>query len=339
MECICRTRQQHGGRSACHRGEGGFTLVELLVVIAIIGTLLGLLLPAVQSGRESARRSSCLNNLRQIGVGFHNFHSARDCFPTAVSGNGARHYWCAQILPFLEDAPLAGIYDYTVACNDIKNRDAVQTSVGFMVCPSQPNGQLRDVKFKAGTPSWWSMAADYAGSAGPNPALWNAPATVSYPKPSSVEGFFAGTMKPGARGRSMKNITDGGSTTIAVVEAASRPQVWAFGGLIPDSGLSTSASAKYVSLCSWPDANQFQIKGFKLDATQSDPSSRVKSPGAQLINGSNYWGIYAFHQGGANLLYADGAVRFLDQSMSADVMAAQLTAQGGDAGASPASAD
>ena len=314
----------------------GFTLVELLVVIAIIGLLVGLLLPAVQSARESARRNSCVNNLRQIGVGFHNFHSARDCFPTAVSGNGARHYWCAQILPFLEENPLAGIYDYTVACNDIKNQTAVQTSVGFMLCPSKPAGQIQDVKFKTGTPSWWAMAADYAGSAGPNPNLWTtAPATISYPKPAVVEGFFAGTMKPGAKGRSMKNLTDGSATTIAVVEAASRPQFWAFGGMIPDSGLAASAANKYVSLCSWPDANQFQVKGFQLDPTQSDPLARVKSPGSQLINGGNYWGIYAFHPSGANLLYADGSVRFVDQSASADVVAAQLTAQGGDAASDP----
>jgi prepilin-type N-terminal cleavage/methylation domain-containing protein/prepilin-type processing-associated H-X9-DG protein len=309
----------------------GFTLVELLVVIAIIGVLVGLLFPAVQSGRESARRNTCVNNLKQIGIGFHNFHSARDCFPTAVSGNGARHYWGAQILPYLDDNPLAGIYDYTVACNDIKNRTAVQTSVSFMLCPSKPSGQIQDAKFKTGTPSWWAMAADYAGSSGPNPNLWNAPAVVSYPKPATVEGFFAGTMKPGARGRSMKNITDGSSSTIAVVEAASRPQVWAFGGMIPDSGLSSSAAARYVSLCSWPDANQFQVRGFQLDATQADPASRSKTPGPQLINGSNYWGVYAFHQSGANVLFADGSVRFIDQSAAADVVAAHLTAAGGDA--------
>jgi len=328
--------QRHLAR-ATRRGRraGGSTLVELLVVTAIIGGLVGLLLPAIQSGRESARRNTCANNLKQIGIGFHNFHSARDCFPTAVSGNGARHYWCAQILPYVEDNPLAGIYDYTVACNDIRNQTAVQTAVGFMLCPTKPTGQLQDVKFKLGTPSWWALAADYAGSSGPNPNLWTAPAIVSFVKPAVVEGFFAGTMKPGAKGRAMKNLTDGSSTTIAVVEAASRPQVWAFGSLIPDSGSASSPTAKYVSLCSWPDANQFQVKGFQLDASQADPASRCKSPGSQLINGSNYWGIYAFHPSGANLLYADGSVRFSDQSAAADVVAAQLTAQGGDAASTP----
>ena len=134
---------------------------------------------------------------------------------------------------------------------------------------------------------------------------------------------------------SLQQTVDLVRATIAVVEAAGRPQFWAFGGMIPDSGLAASAATKYVSLCSWPDANQFQVKGFQLDPTQSDPLARVKSPGSQLINGGNYWGIYAFHPSGANLLYADGSVHFVDQSASADVVAAQLTAQGGDAASDP----
>jgi prepilin-type N-terminal cleavage/methylation domain-containing protein len=118
----------------------GATLVELLVVVAIVGSLTSFLLPAVQQAREAARRTHCINNLKQVGIGLHNFHAARDFFPTNVSGNGARHYWAAQMLPYLDANPLAGIYDYTVACNDIKNQSAVQTPVGFMNCPAVPGG-------------------------------------------------------------------------------------------------------------------------------------------------------------------------------------------------------
>ena len=91
-------------------------MVEILVVVATIGALTALLVPAVQSAREAVRRSSCQNNLRQIGIGFHHYESARGFFPTTVSiSGGSRHYWVAQILPYLEENPLSSLYDYSVA--------------------------------------------------------------------------------------------------------------------------------------------------------------------------------------------------------------------------------
>jgi len=101
----------------------GFTLVELLVVIAIIGVLIALLLPAVQAARESGRRTTCANNLKQLGVAVHAYAAAEKCFPPAVLADGAcsdpRNYargigpnWAVLVLPFLELAPL---YDASAA--------------------------------------------------------------------------------------------------------------------------------------------------------------------------------------------------------------------------------
>ena len=95
----------------------GFTLVELLVVIAIIGILIALLLPAVQAAREAARRMQCTNNLKQIGIGLHNYHTANKAFPAGMIIMD-RSYpwgwsWSAAILPYLEQAQLEKQIDYT----------------------------------------------------------------------------------------------------------------------------------------------------------------------------------------------------------------------------------
>ena len=96
-----------------NRKRVGFTLVELLVVIAIIGILIALLLPAVQAAREAARRSQCTNNLKQLGLGFHNYHDTNKTFPSSIlpsdsNNNGSTHYmiWSGMLLPFIEQAPL-----------------------------------------------------------------------------------------------------------------------------------------------------------------------------------------------------------------------------------------
>ncbi|MFM8706556.1 MAG: DUF1559 domain-containing protein, partial [Planctomycetia bacterium] len=248
-----------------------------------------------------------------------------------------RHHWCAQILPYLDENPLAGMYDYTVRFDDAKNMTAVQTPLSFMLCPTTPGGPRQHPRFKTTTPSWWAAVADYAGSDGPSSALWNAQAVVSYAKPANTDGFLRGSTSPGEKGRRIRDVTDGTSKSIAVFESAGRPQVWAFGRVVPDSGLFTSSpvSTKYATLCGWADTNQFAARGFRQDMTQSDPANQYKSPGPTMINGSNNFGIYAFHANAATFLFADGSVRSLEASASADVVAALLTIRGDEAATLP----
>jgi prepilin-type N-terminal cleavage/methylation domain-containing protein/prepilin-type processing-associated H-X9-DG protein len=125
----------------------GFTLVELLVVIAIIGILIGLLLPAVQAAREAARRASCLNNLRQMGIGLHHYHEALGSFPpggieprSPLNPNGRQLAWSVFLLPYVEQKPLYDRLDTGAAFDAPQNADAAATVLSIYICPSVPQG-------------------------------------------------------------------------------------------------------------------------------------------------------------------------------------------------------
>ncbi|MFO0958797.1 MAG: DUF1559 domain-containing protein [Isosphaeraceae bacterium] len=135
------------------RVDRGFTLIELLVVIAIIGVLIALLLPAVQMAREAARRIACTNNLKQIALGFHNYHQAHDVFPiggyggalpTIASGQtaGARALkiasWGQSLLPYLEQTPLYDGINQSLWYIDPDNATAGGTILSVFLCPTNP---------------------------------------------------------------------------------------------------------------------------------------------------------------------------------------------------------
>src|SRR5262245_18660185 len=120
----------------------GFTLVELLVVIAIFGVLVALLLPAVQAARESARRSQCVTNLRQVGVALQNYESAKRVLPygsdyyDVTAGPTFKATWAALILPYLEEQSLYDRFDFTLPMRNAKNQLARETPVSTYICPS-----------------------------------------------------------------------------------------------------------------------------------------------------------------------------------------------------------
>lgn len=116
--------------------RSGFTLVELLVVIAIIGILVGLLLPAVQSAREAARRMQCSNNLKQLGLALHNYESAHKRFP--AGRNDLRMSPLAALLPFIEQANVENLIDWNVRWSHINNRAALAVEIPVFNCPSDP---------------------------------------------------------------------------------------------------------------------------------------------------------------------------------------------------------
>jgi prepilin-type N-terminal cleavage/methylation domain-containing protein/prepilin-type processing-associated H-X9-DG protein len=191
----------------------GFTLVELLVVIAIVGSLVAILLPAVQAAREAARRTSCTNNLRQIGIALATYHDSLATLPPAVldnwGGSSYLHTWTMFILPFLEETSLFRLYDFSVGQNAEVNRAVVSQPLSIYACPSSDSSQYEgDGHFAKG---------DYAASSGIEPV---------------VNG---GAMYPGSQVR-FKKITDGLSKTFLVGELYYHNLGWARGSAAGTTG-------------------------------------------------------------------------------------------------------
>jgi prepilin-type N-terminal cleavage/methylation domain-containing protein len=135
---FCSNTMNQLPRSRC-----GFTIVELLVVIAIIGVLTGLLLPAVQSAREAARRTACQNNLKQIGLGLQHYHDLHGAFPIGCVewrpwGNTTNRQlaWSAYLLPYVEQQPLYDCLNLNLPFDDPANRVASATVLEVFLCPS-----------------------------------------------------------------------------------------------------------------------------------------------------------------------------------------------------------
>lgn len=280
-----------------------FTLIELLVVIAIIAILIGLLLPAVQKVRAAAARSQCQNNLKQMALATHNYESQFGGFPPYVSTTPATAYWSVLILPYIEQENVKRLYDFNKAFNHADNQPAVNTSIKIMLCPAvaQPN-RLSTLSSKT------YAVADYAVAFSPQSALYD-DGYVTYPEPAVLDG----PIKSGTNIRTpILTITDGTSNTMLFLEAGGRPTKW-------QAGTQTSST---VPNSGWAQTNGSIIRGYTADGTTH--------PGPCMVNCSNYYSIYSFHSGGANVALADGSVRYLRDSVTANTVAALITRAGGE---------
>ena len=254
----------------------GFTLIELLVVIAIIAVLIALLLPAVQAARAAARRSQCLNNMKQQALAFQNFHDVNQGFPPARTTIPAAHGWGVNILSFLEQGVLANAYNLGANFYDFANSTVTRAAVSTFICPEVPGG-VRQINLALGTTSYGTqgIAGDYLvnhllSAQGLPSGMTRTPALMTQD-----------TLQPIAA------ITDGTSQTSLIHEQAGRPDYYLRGGAKQPT-LTGLVNANWWG--SWTSYQHFTYQGYANDG--------VSVGFACAINCSNSQGVYSFHAGG-----------------------------------------
>lgn len=323
------------------RTRVGFTLVELLVVIAIIGILIALLLPAVQAAREAARRSQCGNNIKQIGLALHNYHSSFNVFPPALLNSGrmgsgttnpiTSNYYAPGVLnttgwvlllPNLEQKPLYDQYDlkscsspsnpysYTPLMGTVNsNAVPVATRLGVLECPSAAI-TLGEKRVDTGATSFYATPANgvyrtnYFFSTGVN---------TDYDSPYYL---WANDIRRGMFGNNgaatMATIRDGTSNAIAVGEGVGGANIktstaygpWGLGGTHTCChGRVYSRSGTKPITFLWYDAIDWQING------------KWTAAGTVTGTASYAWVFNSLHPSGAQFGMGDGAVKFLSETI------------------------
>jgi prepilin-type N-terminal cleavage/methylation domain-containing protein len=202
--------------------QSGFTLVELLVVIAIIGILVALLLPAIQAAREAARRSSCQNNLKQIGLGLQMYHDQHKVFPKGRDRQDQFGVsWAFQLLPYIEETAVYQARDDSKRVDDTDNSRAMRVAISVYTCPSRRSA-IADRNFDNddSPPEVLGVATrgDYAANAGYNIATgMGAASSESDAFDQDIDPTIAGPIFSGSR-ISIRRITDGTSNTLGIGE-------------------------------------------------------------------------------------------------------------------------
>ena len=360
------------GRAGCFRADRkqssrrrAFTLVELLVAIAIIATLIGLLLSAVQGARESARRTHCMNNMRQIGLAFQVSHDARRYYPAAMfsakaaalqpkpTGNplGREHSWRILVMPFLEEQAAATAYSWNrhwfdtnsngtpakppsaaLGIRPDSNLAVATTQVAVYRCPSSPaRGDV--VRIPASSDSDSARQAitsvrvplgftDYETMTGVKSGVL--PAPDPYRSEAAGNGFLVKDAVTRQR-----EITDGLSKTLLIVECAGRPLVFRSGKqrLTPATG----APLIYDQGVGWADS----LGPYKLDsidASKTEASTmKGAAPGSGVVmNATNEGECYSFHKGGMAVVFGDTSTKFLSDSIDLRAFCGLVTRANGE---------
>lgn len=283
-----------------NRVEAGFTIVELLVVVALVGTLVALLLPAIQMSRETARKTQCANNLKQIGLGMHAYVLTQQAFPPGYvsrvlpdhDDGGPGWAWASMIMSFIEEESLYKQINFAASLRTDETKLVRMTSLPLFVCPSDDMFEpIIDIPSKSSTRIICQMAAgNYVASAG----------TIR-PTCKICRDQFDGVFGRN-RAIKLKELQDGLSKTFAVGERASywsRPTIW---GVLPNSKvLDNQQPGLYAAGPAYVLGTTFN-KGFNIE-TSDDIDHKTDGTFAESF-GSR-------HPGGAFFLFCDAGVRFV----------------------------
>ncbi len=280
--------------------RAGFTLIELLVVIAIIAVLVAILLPAVQQAREAARRSSCQNNLKQIGIALHNYHDVNNCLPAAFYGRYANadsvatgrigfgspgYGWGFSILPYIEQGALYETLNpnaYEVRAST--HQPASQTRINMYRCPSDVGADKN-----SSTNRWDHGTSNYLGNYGARSMTQVATALGGGYEYGNYMNSGTGMFSANSAVR-FRDVTDGLSNTVMAGEVVygTSAGIDRRGGLWIGTPYNSGYSCAQVSFNSTVEFR---------------------------INGTNPSAYSSLHMGGAQFVFADGSVHFLSENL------------------------
>ena len=321
-----------------HSRRTAFTLVELLVVIAIIGVLVALLLPAVQAAREAARRSSCTNNMKQIGIALHNHHDthnrfppgcAQDQSPFGTKAGGWGTSWKVYILPYIEQSNIydkwvfdGGSSGYTHGTNmPLVNRIMIKT----YRCPSSA---IPDFYASSNNNGSIQMMTSYTGIAGAysSSAPFNNCGSGGHGYSAEDGVLFANSTQ------NMSSLTDGTSNTVMVGEQSDHLRD---ANNKPIPGSYTAITSQGPHGWTMGSGNQsfgkaYTERHFNCTTVQYNINQRgLPNSGGTGHNTGNNIPLSSLHPGGCIVAMADGSSRFISQTVALNVLLATCSGKDG----------
>jgi prepilin-type N-terminal cleavage/methylation domain-containing protein/prepilin-type processing-associated H-X9-DG protein len=342
------------------KSRRGFTLIELLVVIAIIGVLIALLLPAVQSAREAARRAQCTNNLKQLGIAVHNYLDTNQVIPPSGAWYGAPtnteqdYSMKVRLLPYMEQQPLynANNFDFAPSCYKTDNREPTDhlgaqpvnatvtaTKINAFLCPSDPNPGQTGSFITLNSVPFIGATSNYANNLGTerryNGSIMSGPAwflgghsqvgiivsLATITDGTSSTSIFSEVLK-GTSGRNAKGLNMSWTSTISALGANSAAA---------NPNLADSQACQASTTTQWDYKGEYWTQ---CDSGRGGGYFHINPPNKKACNAGSPWdgfvGASSQHSGGVNVLMLDGTVKFVKESVNYPAWTALGTSAGGE---------